>query len=441
MKCFTPSSYVTSLLLAFLCLYSFDAQGQEAHRRWRKMNQIRADKFDLVLPEAMRENGIDMWIITNREGHYDPLWADMGGGYTSTNGYYVFFDKGEGRIERAALGMSGYLLEEGGVYDYFGAASELQEFVQQRDPKRIGLNYSKNFGGADGLSYSEFLELTEMLGEKYASRFVSAEKLTSDFRSRRVASEIAAFAEAGELSYQIAEKALSNTVITPGLTTLEDVAWWMMEELHKHNLGTSFGMPSVYITGPDGIEATSSDRIIQRGDILMIDWGVGLMNFYTDMKRVAYVLKEGETEVPQSFRYAYEQGLKARQVITQTIKPGITAKAAEQEIHKALNAAGFSAMTTFNQPSSADVTDVMIGCHSVGNWGHGIGPSIAFFNPVRLTYELKPTNLLSIELFAYTKIPEWGGKKLRIPLEDDAVVTDRGIEWLYPVNRKILVIK
>ena len=140
MKCFTPNSYVTSLFLAFLCLYSFDVQGQEAHRRWRKMNQIRADKFDLVLPEAMRENGIDMWIITNREGHYDPLWADMGGGYTSTNGYYVFFDKGEGRIERVALGMSGYLLEEGGVYDYFGAASELQEFVQQRDPKRIGLN-------------------------------------------------------------------------------------------------------------------------------------------------------------------------------------------------------------------------------------------------------------------------------------------------------------
>lgn len=405
------------------------------------MNQIRADKFDLILPEVMRENEIDMWIITNREGNYDPLWADMGGGYTSNNGYYVFFDKGEDRIERAALGMSGYLLEEGGVYDYFGSASELANYVRERDPRRIGLNYSKNFGGADGLSYSEHLELTEILGETYASRFVSAEKLTSDFRSRRVASEIAAFAEAGELSYQIAEKALSNAVITPGVTTLEDVAWWMMEELHKNNLGTSFGMPSVYITGPEGIEATSSDRIIQRGDILMIDWGIGLMNFYTDMKRVAYVLKEGEIEVPQSIVFAYQQGLKARQVITNSIKPGMTAKETEANIHENLNANGFAAMTTFNQPSNEDITDIMIGCHSVGNWGHGIGPSIAFFNPVRLTYELKPSNLLSIELFAYTKIPEWNGKKLRIPLEDDAIVTDRGIEWLYPVNRKVLVIK
>jgi hypothetical protein len=57
-----------------------------------------------------------------------------------------------------------------------------------------------------------------------------------------------------------------------------------------------------------------------------------------------------------------------------------------------------------------------------------------------MTYVLKPSNLLSIELFAYTAIPEWGGKKLRIPLEDDAILTERGIEWLYPANQKILLI-
>ena len=75
---------------------------------------------------------------------------------------------------------------------------------------------------------------------------------------------------------------------------------------------------------------------------------------------------------------------------------------------------------------------------------HGIGPSIAFFNPVRITYELRPTNLLSIELFAYTAMPEWpewNGAKVRIALEDDAVLTERGIEWLYPVNDRILVIR
>jgi len=433
-------SLIISLLLIVLGFTTSTSFGQEAKRRWKKMNQIRRDKFDLILPEAMRENDIDMWIITNREGDYDPLYYDMGGGYTTTNGYYIFTDKGAARIERAVLGMFGYFIEQCGAYDYYGSADELKEYVTQRDPKRIGLNMSKAIGGADGLSYTAYAELAEIFGHKYEGRFVSAEKLVSDFRSRRVASEIAVFAEAGEFSYQIAEKALSNEIITPGITTLEDVAWWMTDQLFKHGLGSSFGMPSVYVTGPEGIEATSTDRIIQRGDMLMIDWGVGLMNFYTDMKRMAYVLKEGEFEVPAGFQNAFDQGVKARTIITQTIKPGLTAQQAEDAIYKALEKEGYIKIP-FNQPTDTDQTDIIIGCHSVGNWGHGIGPSIAFFNPVRITYEIKPTNLLSIELFAYTKVPEWGGKKLRIPLEDDAIVTERGVEWLYPVNNRILLIK
>lgn len=405
------------------------------------MNQVRNDKFDLVLPGAMRENNIDMWIIMNREGNFDPLYPDMGEGYVGSVGYYIFTDRGGDRIERAALGIDGYLLEEGGAYDYFGSASELKSFVETRDPKRIGLNMSKDIGGADGLSHTGYQQLADVLGEKYEQRFVSAEKLASDFRSRRVASEIAIYGEAGELSYTIAERALSNEVITPGVTTLEDVAWWMMEQLFKHNLASSFGMPSVYVTGLNGIEATSTDRIIQRGDVLFIDWGVGLMNMYTDMKRMAYVLREGETGVPPGIQNAFEQAVKARDVVKRNIKPGVTAQKAEDAIYAALTDAGFNKMKAFNQPSTLDKTDVIIGCHSVGNWGHGIGPSIAFFNPVQLGYELKPSNLLSIEFFAYTKVPEWGGKKLRVALEDDAVVTERGVEWLYPVNPRVLVIK
>lgn len=429
------------ILTVLIILMSISAFSQEAMRRWRKMNQIRNDKFDLVLPEVMRENTIDMWIITNREGNLDPLYSDMGEGYVILNGYYVFTDRGGDRIERAALGVSGYLLKEGGAYDYFGSADELEEFVKTRDPKRIGLNISKNFGGADGLTHSAYQELAEILGKKYEERFVSAEKLVSDFRSRRVASELAVYGEAGELSYTIAERALSNEVITPGVTTLEDVAWWMREQQFKNNLKSSFGMPSVYITGPDGVEATSSDRIIQRGDVLMIDWGVGLMNMYTDMKRMAYVLREGETSVPKGIQNAFDQGVRVRDIIKKTIKAGVTAKTAEEAIYKSLTTAGFNKMKAFNASTNLDKTDVIIGCHSVGNWGHGIGPSIAFFNPVRLEYVLQPSNLVSIELFAYTKVPEWGGKKLRVPLEDDAVITERGIEWIYPVNPKVLLIK
>ena len=99
-------------------------------------------------------------------------------------------------------------------------------------------------------------------------------------------------------------------------------------------------------------------------------------------------------------------------------------------------------METFNEPTDdPENIDVIIGCHSVGNLGHGIGPSIAWFNPERMKYTIQPTNRFSIELFAYTAIPEWGGKKLRVPLEDNAIVTERGVEWLYPVNNKVLLIR
>ncbi len=417
------------------------AIAQEARDRWERMNQIRRDKFDLVLPEAMRTNDIDMWITVVKEGLPDPLVEDLGGGYVGSVGYYIFTDRGGDRIERVAIGVSGYRLNNSRAYDEVMGSADLRDFVAERDPNRIGVNMSVRIGAADGLSHTSFRHLVETLGEPYASRLVSAEKLISDFRSRRVATEIAAFAEAGEMSREIAERAFSNEIITPGVTALEDVAWWMMDELLRRGLGTSFDFPSVYITGPEGIEATSTDRIIQRGDLLMIDWGVGFLNMYTDMKRVAYVLREGETQAPESFRDAYRKGLEARQIIRTTIRAGRTAQANSDALGPALEAAGFRAMTVFNQPYETPTTDIMWGNHSVGNLGHGVGPSVAFFNPLRLTFEVVPTNLLSIELFAYTPVPEWGGAKVRMPLEDDAVVTARGVEWLYPPAERILLIR
>ncbi len=404
------------------------------------MAQIRRDKFDYVLPEAMRENRIDMWITVVKEGLPDPLTDDLGRGYVGGIGYYVFADRGDGRIERAALGIDGYLLEENGAYDIV-ASTSLRDFVLERDPQRIGVNMSQKIGAADGLSHSSYLHLVETLGEPYAERLVSAEKLISDFRSRRVASEIAAFAEAGELSREIAERALSNEVITPGVTALEDVAWWIMDELLDRGLETSFDFPSIYITGPEGIVATSNERIIQRGDLLMIDWGVGFLNMYTDMKRIAYVLRDAELSAPPGIQNAFDRAREVRDIIRRTIKPGPTAADMLEQLHDEISAGGFEMMKEFNVISGSDQTEVIIGCHSVGNLGHGIGPSIAWFNPLRLGFEIRPTNLFSIELFAYTAAPEWGGAKVRIPLEDDAIVTERGVEWLYPANDRILLVR
>ena len=434
--------HIFLVVVAFvLGIQQMSIQAQEAKRRWEMMNQIRQDKFDIILPQVMRENAIDMWITVMREGNLGPLYDDLGQGYVGDFGYYIFTDRGGDRIERAVMGISGYRLENSGAYDLFIGTNRLADFVKERDPQRIGVNMAEHIGAADSLSHTAYLHLKEVMGQAYAERMVSAEKLVSDFRSRRVASELVAFGEAGKISQELAERALSNEVIFPGVTKLEDVAWWLQEELLRRGLKASFGLPSIYITGPAGIEAVSNERIIQRGDLIMIDWGIGLMNFYTDMKRMAYVIKPEETAVPASFQRAFDQAVKVRDIIRRNIKPGKTAAETNQILNRMVEEAGFAVMEEFNKPSDLDITDVIIGSHSVGNWGHGIGPSIAFFNPERLTYVLQPNNLLAIEFFAYSPIPEWGNKKLRIPLEDDGVVTEQGIQWLYPINQKILLIR
>jgi Xaa-Pro aminopeptidase len=416
------------------------AGAQEARRRWEMQRQIRLDKFEQVLPQAMRAQGIDMWIVAVKENHYDPLWQDLGRGYVSGVGYYVFTDRGGDRIERAALGPSGYLVEESGAYDIFAPAATLPAFVKERNPKRIGVNMSDEIGPADGLSHTMYQQLVKMLGDPYASRLVSAERLVSEFRSRRVASEIVAFGEAAGIAIQLAERALSNEVITTGKTTLEDVAWWLQDRLLERGLGSEFDMPSIYVTGPEGIVATSSARIIQPGDVMMIDWGVQLMNFGTDVKRVAYVLKPGELVPPRSIQAAFDKAIAVRDVLKRAIKPGVRADATMKLMDDALRAAGYGVIE-FNRPGSDDRTDVVYGFHPVGNTGHDIGPSLTTWQPLQRTFELYRQHIFSFEYFAYTPIAEWGGKKLRIPIEDDAILMEHGIQFLHPANHRLLVVK
>jgi Xaa-Pro aminopeptidase len=430
------------ILTVVACLLSLlaPASAQEARRRWEIQRQIRLDKFEQVLPAAMRDNGIDMWIVAVKENHYDPLWNDLGRGYVSGIGYYVFTDRGGDRIERAALGPSGYLLNESGAYDIIASAATLSAHVKERNPKRIGLNMSDEIGPADGLSVTMLAHLKKTLGDTFAGRFVSAEKLVADFRSHRVAAEIVAFGEAANIAIQLTERALSNEVITPGKTTLEDVAWWLQDRLLDRALGSEFDMPSVYITGPKGIEATSNRRIIQPGDVMMIDWGVQLMNFGTDVKRVAYVLRPGETAAPKSIQNAFDKALSVRDVLKKAIKVGVRADDTMKAMDAALRAAGFGVIE-FNRPNQDDKTDVVYGFHPVGNTGHDIGPSLTTWQPLQTTFTMHDNHLFSFEYFAYTAIPEWNGAKLRIPIEDDAILTDAGIQFVHPANYRLLIIK
>jgi len=426
--------------ICLLLLLPSSLTAQEARRRWELQRQIRLDKFEQILPTVMRDHGIDMWIVAVKENHTDPLWEDLGRGYVSGLGYYVFTDRGAPRIERAALGPSGYMLEQSGAYDIFGPASQLAQFVRARDPKRIGVNMSPEMGTADGLSYTMHAHLVATLGEAYAPRLVSAERMISDFRSHRVATEIVAYGEAAGIAVQLAERALSNEVITPGRTSLEEAAWWLQDRLLERGLGSSFDMPSVYVTGPDGIVATSSTYVVQPGDVIMIDWGVVLMNMATDVKRVAYVLKPGETKPPASIQAAFDKAIAVRDALKPALVPGRTATETMKAMDAALATAGFGVIA-FNRPNADDKTDVVYGFHPVGNAGHDVGPSMTTWQPLQQTFTLHRQHMFSFEYFAYSPIAEWGGKKLRVPIEDSAIVMEHGVQFLHAANHRLLVIR
>ena len=238
------------------------------------------------------------------------------------------------------------------------------------------------------------------------------------------------------------ERALSNEVITPGVTTLKDVSWWIKEEYFSQGFGYTLNMPAVFIRYPDGHEIQSSEHVIQRGNLLQIDWGVSFNNLQTDIKRIAYVLREGETAVDPVIQNAFETALKVRDIIRNNIKPGRTGTETLEILYKKVEEAGFVRMEVEDETTDPDSIEVNIGSHAVGNLAHCAGPAIWIEEPWLIGFTILPTNLFAFEFNTYVPVPEWGkGKKVYIALEDDIIVTENGVEYLYPVTDRILLIR
>jgi Xaa-Pro dipeptidase len=156
--------------------------------------------------------------------------------------------------------------------------------------------------------------------------------------------------------------------------------------------------------------------------------------------------------------------LKARQVLRDNIKVGQTAAETLRVVGEAFEEAGFVFVNLTTDPGfgggwdkvwkealdvrglgqeEADKTQVSIDCHCVGNTGDSeieAGPGISGFRQGRGHITIKPNHLFAFELFANSPIPEWG-KRVRFGLEDDAIVTEDGVQFLYPPNSQVRLIR
>lgn len=442
-------------VFALILLFNLSGSAQitDFKAQWSSACMIRQDKFNYVLPKAMRRNNIDMWIVIDRGRGTEPMMLDLAIETAYGHGIYVFYDGGGDRIERYSLGGPGSskLLDKCGVYDELGRDADLKSIVFERDPKRIALNYldpymeGEGIYNADGISTTDYKFLVEELGEKYAERFVSAQDIIVDFRGEHVAGEIIEFALAARITQQLLDRAFSNEVITPGITTQFDVEMWLEEKREEMGLRRTWfpgvGFPQSgyrdYVKLPKG---TQPERVIQRGDILSVDWGIYRNHFSTDMKRFAYVLREGEVEAPPDLRKAFEESIKIREIIKANITSGRVGREQYEELKQIIRDAGYI-YTEVERPSDAPGIEVNIGMHGMGNIAHDVVACLCEFSPELTEYEIRPNAFLALEFRIFFPSEEWGGRKIPVNIEENVVITERGLEWVHPPQNEILLIR
>ena len=422
------------------------------------LHLIRKEKFDHILPGAMRDNKVDMWIHVIRTANPDPMAWYFGG----ASGYIIFTDRGVNRIERAVLGGGG----SADLYDLFGSPDQLKSFVAERDPGTIAVNTSAWLAMADGISHSEFLKLENALGPEFSHRIVSAEHVITDFIVRRVQREIVAFANAAEMHRQILERALSDEVITPGVTTLGEVGWWVQEQLGNRGLLTDYSMdirfPRIlYSAKSKAVEEPNvrwwihyPEYVIQRGDFMTFLVRVRYLNaFSTDFKRNLYVMRDGESKVPESIQRAFDRAVNAREIIRKNMQAGRTAGETLQIVASALEKEGY-VHTPFTNDVETDYDLVKklvkdnksgfsIDLHSVaGNNDYvgTVGPSVAPFHQDRADLVIQEHYIFALEYMVHTALPERPGYPMSVNIENNHIVTGRGVEWLHPPNERILLI-
>jgi len=401
-------------------------------------------RMETILPALMRKYGVDMWVVPMREYNEDPAFRSLVSPTTFAarrRTIYVFFDRGAEGIERIAFGGT----NQGGVYkairstkavDAPAAGSRandrtaelwgddqwqvLKTAVEERQPKRIAINYSRTWHFADGLTHGEYLGMTEALGAEWTKRLVPAEGLAVDFIASRLPEEEATFERLNALAWEIIAEAFSERVITPGETRTEDVVWWMRQRLEDLGLQTWF-QPSVEVQRFFGNpELVGPNPVIQRGDMLHCDFGISAMGLNTDTQHNGYVLKVGETDVPAGLKAALRASNRMQDFNTEELRPGRT---------------GNEVLAAALARMRSEGIEGTIYTHPIGAHGHGSGTIIGLWDyqegvPGRGDFPVIPGMWYSIELQATVPVPEWNGQRVRSAQEEDVIIDRDGrVRW------------
>jgi hypothetical protein len=393
-------------------------------------NQILAERLEQLLPQLMAEAGLDMWLVVNREYAEDPVYFTLVPQPTFAarrTTMLLFSRKADGSLEK--LSVNRYPL--GAPYESAWSGGDLAAQWQalaaeivKRSPKQIGINVSEHWPVADGLTSGLHQQLLKVLPAENQPRLVSAEKLVIRWFEQRTASELQLYPQVVGLARGVIAEAFSNKVITPGVTTTDDVVWYIRERFEQLDLPVWF-TPSVSLQrAGTSCQADSpfcgSSGIIQRGDALHTDVGICYLKLCTDTQEMAYVLKNGESDVPAGLKQALATGNRWQDLLTNEFRAGRTGNEVLAATHKA------AAKAKINHSTYT---------HALGFVGHAPGPTIGMWDnqgptAVQGDWPVYANTAYAIEGNIKQLVPEWQNQLIQIKLEQSAYFDGKQVIYL-----------
>ncbi len=382
--------------------------------------------------DLLKEFDIDCWITFVRESQLngDPTLAFLSPADVTWHSAFIISKNGKAHAIVGKYDQK--TIEETGAYDEVigfveGIKEPFQSYMKKLNPKIIALNYSEGSEIADGITYGMFLTMKNLLGEiGMENRITSAERLVSALRERKSQTEINYIKEAIRITEEIFE--LVTNFIKPGKTEKE-IATFIKSEVEKRNLEYAWEpmvCPAVF-TGPEtaGAHYAPTNRKVEKGQILNMDFGVKFNGYCSDMQRTFYILKDDETKAPEDVMKGFNTIVDSIEQSKQAMKPGVQAVEIDTVARKIVTQNGY------------DEFPHGLG-HQVGRFSHD---GTALLGPSWEKYAQKPFQKLE-ENMVFTIEPRLHVQdRGTATIEEMVRINTDGAEWLTNPQKEIILIK
>ena len=429
--------------LILLITLSFNLKSQDIlslKERARVIEEIQKDRFDNLLPKLMEETGIDMWVIITREYNEDPViktllpptWLNA----RRRTILAFHYDKKSKDLEKVAIARYSFGKNIPSIWNKEEEPNQMKalaKFIEEKNPEKIGLNFSDHFALADGIVKTDYELFLDNLPSKLSKRVVSAEELAIRWIETRTEKEMIIYDQLVEITHGIINEAFSTNVITPGVTTTDDVVWWMREKVKKLGLKTWFH-PTIDVQRNENSDLYAFDGeskfdIILPGDLIHCDFGITYLTLNTDCQELAYVLKPDETEAPDYLVKALDEGNRVQDIFTDLFEHK---KTGNQILKEAL------------EQGRNEGYRPQIYTHPLGTFGHSAGTTLGMWDsqggvPFTGDFPMNYNTVYAIELNTKVFIKEWN-KDIRVMLEEAGVFEETGFRYVNGRQTELILV-